>query len=88
MRVLCSRTLAFWKTVPLARRVRVGFLCIPTRQGGLRRAVLGFRMSRISSNEGSKRPWCWPYSGPRAARISGVNAGESPGARRRTCRAR
>ena len=41
----------------------------------------------ICSNPGSKRPWGWPYSGPRAARVSGVNAGESPGPCRRSCRA-
>ncbi len=32
--------------------------------------------------------WGWPYSGPRAARTSGVNAGESLGPGRASCRAR
>ena len=42
----------------------------------------------ICSNQGSKRPWGWPYSGPSAAGISGVNAGESRGLCRGSCRAR
>ncbi len=42
----------------------------------------------ICSNQGSKRPWGWPYSGPRAAGIRGVNAGESQGPGRGPCRAR
>jgi hypothetical protein len=36
----------------------------------------------------AQRLWGWPYSGPRAAGISGVNAGESVGPCRRSCRAR
>jgi hypothetical protein len=44
--------------------------------------------SPISPNAGFKRPWGWPYSGPRAAGVSGVNAGESVGPCRRSCWAR
>lgn len=42
----------------------------------------------ICPNQGSKRPWGWPYSGPSAAGIRGVNAGESQGPGRGPCRAR
>ena len=37
---------------------------------------------------GSNGPWDWPYIGPGAARISRVNAGESAGPCRMSCRAR
>jgi hypothetical protein len=37
-------------------------------------------------NQSSQRPWGWPYSGPRTARIGGVNAGESLGLCRGSCR--
>ena len=47
----------------------------PTSRDELKTVVLSCRMSPISSNAGSKRPGGWPYSGPRAARTSGVNAG-------------
>jgi len=42
----------------------------------------------VCSNQGSKRPWGWPYSDPRASRISGVNPGELAGPCRASCRAR
>jgi hypothetical protein len=66
----------------------VRFLFTPTSRDGLRPVVLGCRMSSISSNAGSKRPWGWPYSGPKAAGISEVDAGESVGPCRRSCRVR
>ena len=100
MRTLCSGTLSFWMPVPLARSVGNRIPLDRTRRDGLRPVVPGRRMLPISSNAGSKRPWAhqlkrgfeaalgWPYSGPRAARITGVNAGESQGPCRRSCRAR
>ena len=76
MRALCSGALAVWMSVPLARNVRIG---IPLYPGQAGRAAAW--VSPISSNASSKQPWAGPYSDPREARITGVNAGESRGPR-------
>ncbi len=69
MRVLCSGTLAFWMAAPL---VRSWIPVYPARRDGLRPVVLRCRVSPVGSKAGSKRPWGWPYSGPRVARIGGM----------------
>ena len=77
MWALCTGTLTFWMPVPLARSVGSRIPRYPDQAGRLRRVVLGCRLLTVRSNAGSKRRWGWPYSDPRAAGVSGVNAGES-----------
>jgi hypothetical protein len=62
--MLCIGTLAFSMPVPLARSVRTRMPLYPGQADRLRPAVLGCRVSPISSNASSKRPWGLPCSDP------------------------
>ena len=79
MWTLCSGPSAFWMPALLARSMRSRIPLYPD-QGG--RAETGrTRLPHVAHQltHGFEARWAGPYSSPRAARISGVNAGNREG---------
>ena len=84
-RVLSSGTLASWVPVPLVRS-RTPLASIT--QDGLRPVVLCSRSRPSAQTRVLSGPGAGPTSGPRAAGVSGVNAGESLEPCRGSCKVR